>query len=392
MGVPGADAAVRTACVGPAGEVIVGGAFTSIGGVVANHVASWDGAAWNALGSGTNGTVHAVTFFDDGSGLALYAAGSFGSAGGVSASNIAKWDGATWAPLGSGLNGQAFALEVYDDGSGPRLAVGGAFTTAGGATMRRLAFWDGANWSSLGDVVGSSAAVSSLAVDGSTLYVGGEFLGIVIPSDNIVMYDGDNWSDLNGDITGGVVWSLEVAGDGLLYVGGEFSGAGGVAAASIAAWNGASWSALGSGVTDPAGIVRDMSWHDDGGGPALYVGGSFQSIGGLLAGRLAKWDGASWSAPIGGADNRVTSLASDGEGALIVGGFFESVDSTPASRVAKLDGCASGDRSPDLNGDGVVGSVDLALLLGSWGGPDADLDGDGVTDSRDLALLLGAWD
>jgi len=46
----------------------------------------------------------------------------------------------------------------------------------------------------------------------------------------------------------------------------------------------------------------------------------------------------------------------------------------------------------DLNGDGTVGSADLALLLGSWGGSGAsDLDGSGMVGSADLALLLGSW-
>lgn len=47
----------------------------------------------------------------------------------------------------------------------------------------------------------------------------------------------------------------------------------------------------------------------------------------------------------------------------------------------------------DLDGDGVVGPADLALLLGAWGssGPLADLDGDGSVGPADLALLLGAW-
>ncbi len=48
----------------------------------------------------------------------------------------------------------------------------------------------------------------------------------------------------------------------------------------------------------------------------------------------------------------------------------------------------------DLNGDGVVGAVDLAILLGGWGGaPDAqgDLNEDGVVGALDLALMLGAW-
>lgn len=53
--------------------------------------------------------------------------------------------------------------------------------------------------------------------------------------------------------------------------------------------------------------------------------------------------------------------------------------------------------SPDVNGDGVVNSADLGLLLGAWGAcPQpgacpADLTGDSVVNSADLAALLGAW-
>lgn len=52
---------------------------------------------------------------------------------------------------------------------------------------------------------------------------------------------------------------------------------------------------------------------------------------------------------------------------------------------------------PDLNGDGVVGAFDLAMLLGAWGpcvaGQSccADLNGDGLVEAFDLAMLLGAW-
>ncbi|TVQ33606.1 MAG: hypothetical protein EA376_01755 [Phycisphaeraceae bacterium] len=52
----------------------------------------------------------------------------------------------------------------------------------------------------------------------------------------------------------------------------------------------------------------------------------------------------------------------------------------------------------DLNGDGSVGSADLAILLGSWGvcPPEpkpcpADISGDGSVGSADLATLLGNW-
>jgi len=47
----------------------------------------------------------------------------------------------------------------------------------------------------------------------------------------------------------------------------------------------------------------------------------------------------------------------------------------------------------DLNADGGVGSADLGILLGAWGGSagPADLDGDGIVGAGDLGILLGAW-
>jgi hypothetical protein len=56
--------------------------------------------------------------------------------------------------------------------------------------------------------------------------------------------------------------------------------------------------------------------------------------------------------------------------------------------------CAAADCSADLDGDGAVGTHDLAQLLGVWGpceGCPADIDGDGLVGESDLAELLAAW-
>ncbi len=46
----------------------------------------------------------------------------------------------------------------------------------------------------------------------------------------------------------------------------------------------------------------------------------------------------------------------------------------------------------DLDHDGDVDALDLALLLGAWGSAgQGDLDADGIVSSGDLAILLGAW-
>ncbi len=45
----------------------------------------------------------------------------------------------------------------------------------------------------------------------------------------------------------------------------------------------------------------------------------------------------------------------------------------------------------DLNGDGLVNGLDLAQLLGAWGGTGGDANGDGTTNGEDLAIILGNW-
>ena len=55
------------------------------------------------------------------------------------------------------------------------------------------------------------------------------------------------------------------------------------------------WSDVGS---TPWYKVHALAVFDDGSGPALYVGGLFETIGGVAANNIAKWDGATWS-PLG---------------------------------------------------------------------------------------------
>lgn len=79
-----------------------------------------------------------------------------------------------------------------------------------------------------------------------------------------------------------------------------------------------------------------------------------------------------------------------------------------AIRFVRIDGPASAGMSPeidavadvaplppdpDLDGDGLVGSSDLARLLAAWGtvDPIADLDGSGTVGSADLAVILSNW-
>ena len=142
-GLPGADERVYAAVVDGAGNLYVGGQFTTIGTVVANRIAKWDGSAWSALGSGMNERCHALAV--SGTTSTRGAIPRHGGVEGV-ANHIAKWNGSAWSALGSGMNNAVPALAV----SGTRPLRGGHFTTAGGVSANHIAKWNGSAWSALG--------------------------------------------------------------------------------------------------------------------------------------------------------------------------------------------------------------------------------------------------
>ncbi len=343
---------------GPA--LYAGGRFTTAGGVTVNRIAKWNGSLWSALGSGMDGTVLALTVYDDGSGdgPALYAGGAFTTAGGVTANRIAKWDGTSWSALGTGMNNTVSTLTVFDDGSGngPALYAGGSFTTAGGVTVNRIAKWDGTSWSPLGDGMNSLVEALTVFDDGSgsgpSLYAGGGFSSAGgVTANRIARWDGSSWSALSAGMNTWVL-ALVVYDDGsgfgpALYAGGEFTEVGGVPGASrIAKWDGSSWSALGTGMSGvPTSSVLDLIVYNDGSGsgPALCAGGSFTIAGDVETGRIAKWDGSSWSV-LGREVNGLVSALNvfdDNAGSdstLYVGGTFTTAGGKGASRIAKWDG------------------------------------------------------
>ena len=336
---------------GPA--LFAGGSFSVAGNVGANSVAKWNGTSWTAFGNGLGQAVECLAVYYDGGGPALHAGGWFLSAGGVPANRIAKWNGTSWSALGSGLNGIPMAMVTHDDGSGPALYVAGEFTAAGGVTRMRIARWNGVSWSTVGVALnnGLNSVVHALAVydDGSgpALYVGGYFSSAGgMPVNKVARWDGSSWSALGSSVNDAVL-ALAVYDDGggpALYAGGRFSTAGGAPANRIAKWDGASWSPLGGGVTGPSSRVEALEVYDDGNGPALYVGGTFEVAGPDLASCIARWDGSSWT-PLGSGLSGLSPVVhaleafDDGSGpGLYAGGAFTVAGGVAANRIARWDG------------------------------------------------------
>jgi hypothetical protein len=393
---------------GPA--LYAGGFFSVAGGQTAKSVARWNGMEWSPVGGGMDDAVFALAVFDDGSGggPALYAGGSFTLAGGTAASRIARWNGRTWSPVSSGMSSSVFALETFDDGSGggPKLFAGGAFTSAGGSLANRVARWDGSMWVALG--TGTNNTVLSLEAfhDGtrSRLYVGGQFSTAGgEPASRIASWDGRSWSSVGAGVSGPAVRALAVSAldsrQPVLIAGGEFTAAGGVAASSIARWDGVVWSALAEGVevegatTSVVFALASMNgqFHSQ---PLLSVGGRFDTAGGATAINFATWDGASWPRMPSGLDDRVLALVAPAEtgedaGELYIGGLFKTASGLTVNGVARWDG-----ESWQPLGGGLDGEVTALAFFddGSGSGPALYVGGGFTTAGGVPASNIARWD
>lgn len=143
-------------------------------GIGAGAIRKWDGSAWTLIAStdSTPGSgVYAVFFDTDG---VLYAGGVFSTLGGVAAANVASYNGTSVRSLGSGVDGVVFNFGSSSDG----LIVSGSFISAGGKTLSdRLARWNGATWLPFDIDLPGSALVFATETYAGQLFLGFDTTG-----------------------------------------------------------------------------------------------------------------------------------------------------------------------------------------------------------------------
>jgi hypothetical protein len=289
----GGNGAVLDALIGPDGSLYVVGAFTSMGGVAnTSGIARWDGASWNAVGTGVTGgnTVRCIAL---GPNNVIYVGGDFSQMGGVAGTNrMAKWDGAVWTNLGTGIMiGGSYSI-VFDNAG--NLYTGGAFPTINGvANTSRIAKWDGANWTALS--TGADNRVEDVVIgNDGTLYIGGIFLNVGgVAANRIAKWNGTAWSILSTGANSDV-YALTIGPDGRLYARGMFTTMGGIPGTSgVAVWNGTAWQAMGTGLSGIGGGLDNggLSFIDN----LLYISGDFTGAGGTATPQGAIiWNGSNY--------------------------------------------------------------------------------------------------
>ena len=298
---------VRTTVVGSDGHLYAGGDFTHAGATVLNHVARWDGQAWQPLGAGTNAPVHTLVVGPDGQ---LYAGGAFSQAGGIAVHRTARWDGTAWGLSGIGVGG-----------SDPVVAI--AFAPGGRVYVAEpWGIWRTYN-GTMESITGTSSGVRTLVVapDG-TLYAGGYFSSLRgVAANRVARWDGQTWHPLGAGIGSNYtesVLAMDIGADGHLYAGGNFAVAGGAVAKRVARWDGSAWHTLGEGLDGLSGpSVTALDARPDG---SVYVAGRFLTAGGTPARHLARWDGAAWHAVSPGSDYALGTLAVAADGRIYAAG------------------------------------------------------------------------
>ncbi len=314
---------------GAGDELWVGGAIVSTDFTSLNrpYLARWDGATWTQVTAGPNAPVcdpydfscdaswiDALQVFDDGTGDALYVGGQFDTVGASTPATIlARYDGAAWTiPAGTGpggIEGRVISMFLHDDGSGSKLVLHGAFAPA---PHSQLITYDGASFSTFG----AGPPHYFLATKLLPAHIGrpaGLWTAQQRPLSStglfeMSVWDGLSWTTHHAPMGYPVdVFAFDAydsGGGAELVVGGEFATPlSGVAASNLARWDGTSWSGLGAGgagfssiYSSGEGFVAAVEAHDDGSGPAVFMGGEIVSSGGSSFANLVRWDGATLTA------------------------------------------------------------------------------------------------
>jgi hypothetical protein len=331
VGQPGFNDYILELC-GHAGDLYAVGNFTAVGDSACSRVARFDGAAWSPLTTGADGLVRCACSWNGW----LVIGGAFSSAGGVPGTHyLSAWDGNSWLSLNGDLDGEVQSLAVHDG----RLIVGGAFTHTASSEVDGIAAWDGSTWSPIGmgfQQPGQPAvSVRSLTTFNSELIAGGCFsVSGTTAVNRVARCAGSSWQPLGSGLApdSSTVCALHEFGTDLI-AGGDFSSVGSFLSQGIARWDGVAWQTFEPAVIalPDTGVESMESFLGK-----LYVGGGFAGVTGVPnTAHLAIWDGDEWRGLQDEADSTITSLLVWG-GDLYAAGHFTTIGGTAANRIARI--------------------------------------------------------
>ena len=307
--------------------LLIGGNFWKIDDSTCNHLIRFDGVSVERLAMDRLNDFIATplmgTFFQG----ELYV-GGFGG--------LMKYDGQSWQRIESQQS--VIRTSIHLDST--RIVFGCTSEGLGTTEINSVGVWDGTTWRSFYGVDSiledENPTINTVISYQGDVYLGGNINNLP-DFKEIMRYDGQGWTDVGGGIPNGGLGDLGpmVIYKDELYVGGIFTKAGGAPGNNIARWNGQRWDGLGKGIgNDGEGgdAVYALFVFED----YLWVGGLFETAGGMPARNLARWDGERWCTLGSFFDNGLSVIGSWRD-TLYVGGGFWSIDGDSSmDKVAKL--------------------------------------------------------
>jgi hypothetical protein len=294
------------------GKLILGGNYDKAGKHVTN-LATWDGSTWGTFDDGTVGGGRAMTIHK--SKL-------------VVAQHI--WDDPGWRYLLGTTHTQISLAQVQGDmpglpGQNWGLAGAGLALPDPYPLPYHVMRWSGFEWIELGTYsespYGNDAVLAMTELDGD-LVVGGWLHEIEgVPVSAVARWDGATWSPMGTAITDRLYQFERFQGD--LYAA-CFEG--------LFRWNGTDWDVVPG---TESHRVESLTVHGD----ALVVGGSFSTIATATSRNIAAWNGTTWTSftDLGVQYEDVLALASDGT-TLYAGGEYTATEGLPISGIARWTG------------------------------------------------------
>jgi uncharacterized delta-60 repeat protein len=375
---PNANDDVYAVVVQPDGKTLLGGRFTTLspnGGaaVTRTYIARLDadGTLDTAFNPNANDVVNSIALQADGK---ILVGGAFTSIGGQMHTGIARLDATTGLAdsFDPNSNGGIQSIVVQRDG---KILTGGAFSTIGGQTRHRIARLDPITGLADSFNPNASDTVFSIAVqpDGKVL-AGGLFQNIGgQPRFYIARLDSMTGSaDSFDPHASSTVATIAVQADGHILAGGFFSSIGGQQRNAIARLDPA------SGLADsfnpnpnPAGVFA-IALQADG---KILAAGDFTTIGGQPRRRIARLDPATGLADSfdPSATGAVYSVAVQSDGKVLLGGGFSQLSpsagpSIARNKIARVEIDGGADRTLNLNPFGGVTAIafqaDGKILIG----------------------------
>jgi len=316
------------------GKLWIGGSFSSCGLLDTSYLCAWDEKINNFTSVATSIDGNVNIFVKNKTELII--GGGFTLVGDVPVDGIVIYNGSTFRSLYGdqdvlGLNDDVRALAINDDGS--VLYAAGSFTKIGQEDLKYVAKFDvkTLKWQALSDTTDSSYYyINTLYWYDGALWVGGNFyvqLNNKYVSD-FLKYDGSKfiapYVASSSDSSSGV-YTIVGGYDSYLYLGGSFDTLGGVRVKNIAKYNGSSFDVLGSGTNEQ---VTRCGWFSE---QSLVCVGDFTVAGRANANSVARFENGTWYKIGSGISSYGQSLYFTDKYLYIAGSFSQCYPSSSSS-------------------------------------------------------------